>query len=586
MEEISADTRYSLSLTTPVTRDADAVFPGENWFLYWKTSSSLWKTKLEEFSKGDKILVPVNWSFHSDTGDNYDFAETKPETDLKKLFDIACELGKEITFLMPLTPVPFLANGGIPHLLARSIALNKEGMAYGIIDNEENINKLYSFYDPRVFQAYSKFCTKFGQYISKSGISSDVYGYVCGCLENDEYISYLDDYSKVFEQAFSRFLKARAQKDSTEFQGISSIEEEYIVKKEFSDTITSLYLESLSAGVGANWEGVLKFSFLGGSLEDLLNRMSANDLNSKYSKDISKSISRGVIPSSILLPHRKKKGVLGRQLSEMVESTFLNQKLSEDDVYETESVQFKTLNVFNLVRIDESSKIWNDLGLTDSLSTDFYSCFSYLDKKLFEWKEGRNVLEQYFFVQGGELIESDFKTILKIFMNGGKIILDNSGLEEGLVRRLESFFLENNLEVEKVNFLTEVTYAQLGEGKLIVFNGEKLLTRGINDRVNFWKKLISTFEIQHMSIETSENVEVFWRTRGSSINELNYEEVRRLSIYNPTSYKKKVKFKFAKNFALLKIIDEFNCELSTLPHEIQGELLPDGSFSIDFGVFS
>ncbi|CBW27524.1 hypothetical protein BMS_2748 [Halobacteriovorax marinus SJ] len=586
MEDISTDTRYSLSLTTPVTRDADAVFPGENWFLYWKTSSSLWKTKLEEFSKSDKVLVPVNWSFHSDTGDSYDFAESKPETDLKKLFDIACEIGKELIFLMPLTPVPFLANGGVPHLLARSIALNKEGMAYGIIDNEENINKLYSFYDPRVFQAYSKFCHRFGQYISKSGISSDVYGYICGNLENDEFVSYLDDSSKVFEQAFSRFLKARALKESNEFAGINSIEEEVIVKREFTETITSLYLESLSEGVGANWEGVLKFAFLGGSLEDLLSRMSANDLNSKYSNDISKCLSKGVIPSSILLPFRKKKGVLGRQLSEVVEATYLNQKISEDDIYESEGVQFRTLNIFNLVRFEEGSKIWSGLGLVESLNDEFYSCFSYLEKDSFHWKEGRNVLDQFFFVQGGELIESDFRTILKIFMNGGKVILDNSDLDAQLVRRLESFFLENNLEVEKVNFLTDVTYAQLGEGKLIVFNGEKLLSRGRGEKVNFWKKLIGTFEVQHISVEVSESVEVFWRTRSSSINELNYEEVRRLSIYNPTSYKKKVKFKFAKNFALLKIIDEYNCDLSTQPHEIQGELLPDGSFSIDFGVFS
>ena len=586
MEEISADTRYSLSLTTPVTRDADAVFPGENWFLYWKTSSSLWKAKLEEFSKGDKILVPVNWSFHSDTGDNYDFAETKPETDLKKLFDIACELGKEVTFLMPLTPVPFLANGGIPHLLARSISVNREGMAYGIIDNEENINKLYSFYDPRVFQAYSKFCAKFGQYLSESGITSDVYGYISGNLESNEYVSYLDDYSKVFEQAFSRFLKARSLRDNSEFQGIESIEEETLVKREFSETITDLYLESLSTGVGANWEGTLKFAFLGGSLEDLLNRMSANDLNSKYSKDISKCIARGVIPSSILLPSRKKKGVLGRQLSEMVENTFLNQKLSEDDVYENSGVNFSTLNTFNLVRFEEGSKGWSDLGLVDALQDEFYSCFSYVDKDSFGWREGKNVLDQFFFVQGEELIENDFKTILKIFMNGGKVILDSSELEVGLVRRLESFFLENNLEVEKVNFLTEVSYAQLGEGKLLVFNGEKLLTRGTSDKVNFWKKLISTFDIQHINVEVSENIEVFWRTRNSSINELNYEEVRRLSIYNPTSYKKKIKLKFAKNFALLKIIDEYNCDISTQQHEIHGELLPDGSFSIDFGVFS
>ena len=74
-----------MSLTTPVIRDEDSVFPGENWFLYWKTSASLWKTKIESRNDLGSILVPINWSFHSDTGDSYDFAVEKPETDLNKL---------------------------------------------------------------------------------------------------------------------------------------------------------------------------------------------------------------------------------------------------------------------------------------------------------------------------------------------------------------------------------------------------------------------------------------------------------------------------------------------------------------------
>lgn len=586
MEDLSTDKRYSLSLTTPVARDADAVFPGENWFLYWKTSSSLWKTKLEEFSKGEKVLVPINWSFHSDTGDNYDFAETKPETDLKKLFLIAGELGKELVFLMPLTPVPFLPNGGIPHLLARSIALNSEGMAYGIVDNEENLHKLFSFYDSRVFQAYSKFCSKFGQYISEQGISCDVYGYTCGRMEEGRYVSFIDDHSQVFDQAFGRFLRARAENKKSDFQGIDSLEEEAIVKEEFQETISTLYYDSLSSSVSANWEGSLKFSFLGSSSKDLLNRMSGNDHTSDYSSDISRIIDKGYIPSSILLPQRKKKGVLGRQLVEMVNNTLIGQKLSLDDAYEREGVKFSFLNMFNLVELDSKVSKWNDFGLVNYLDSNYHNCFSYLGEKAFSWNEEVPVQEQFYFVLGGELEEKRFRTILKIFMNGGKVILDNSNLDINLNRRLESFFLENNLEVEKVNFLTDVNYTHLGEGQLVVFNGDKLSSRSLNDRHNFWLKLIGTFEIQHIIVEASEQLEYFWRTRGSSTSELNYEEVRRVSIYNPTSYKKKFRLKFAKNFALLKIIDEINSNVTSQPHEVTGELLPDGSVSVDFGVFS
>jgi hypothetical protein len=584
MDELSADKRYTVSLTTPVVRDADAVFPGENWFLYWKTSSSLWKTKLEEFSGSGRILVPINWSFHSDTGDSYDFAQTRPETDLKKLFTIANELGKELTFLVPMTPVPFLANGGIPHLLARSISLNKEGMAYGIIDSEDNIHKLFSFFDSRVFQAYSKFCAKLGQYISEQGITSDFYGYRCGRLEENTFVSYLDDHSQVFDQAFGRFLQARTSKDEN-FDGIESIEEEALVKNEFIETISSLYEEALSSGVSPNWEGVLDFAFLGGSSRDLLNRMSANDHTSDYSRDLSEILRRGYIPSSILLPMRKKKGVLGRQLNEMGGTT-TQQKILEDEVYQTESVHFNLLNIFNVFNSIEDKDFWKNMGLIKFLDEEFYNCFFYKDLSSFKWKHLETGELNYYFVKGEELEESDFRTILKIFMNGGKVILDNTHLSDPLSRRLESFFIENNLEVEKVNFLTEVTYTQLGEGKLVVFNGEKLLKRSLSDRANFWSKLVGTFEIQSIDVSMDESLECFWRTRASSTSELNYEEVRRFSIYNPTSYKKKFKLKFEKNFALLKIIDEVNANVSSSQHEIQGELLPDGSVSVDFGVFS
>lgn len=585
MEEVSADKRYSLSLTTPVLRDSDAVFPGENWFLYWKTSSSLWKAKLEEFSGTGRILVPINWSFHSDTGDNYDFAETRPETDLQKLSLIANELGKELTFLVPLTPVPFLPNGGIPHLLARSISLNHDGMAYGIIDSDDNINKLFSFFDSRVFQAYSKFCTKLGQYISEKGINSDVYGYRCGRFEEGRFVSFLDDHSQTFEQAFGRFLQVRTEKEDEEFSGIESIEEEKLVKQEFQETISSLYEQSLSSGVSSNWEGILDFAFLGGSSRDLLNRMSANDHTSEYSNDLSEILRRGYTPSSILLPQRKKKGVLGRQLNEMGGTT-IQQKLSEDEVYSTESVQFNILNIFNVFNSIDDKNFWKSMGLIEFLDDEFYNCFFYKDLNKFKWKHLESSELSYYFVRGEELDENDFRTVLKIFMNGGKVILDNTMLSDPLSRRLESFLLENNLEVEKVNFLTEVTYAQLGEGKLVIFNGEKLLKRNVQDRVNFWSKLVGTFEIQHIDVEVGESLECFWRTRSSSASELNYEEVRRFSIYNPTSYKKKFKLKFEKNFALLKIIDEVNVSVTTAQHEVTGDLLPDGSVSVDFGVFS
>ena len=144
-------------LTTPVIKDEDTVFPGENWFLYWKTSASLWKSKIESLRGVNKIIIPINWSFHSDTGDNIDFAGTKPETDLKKLVQICEDLGKEPILLLPITPVPYLPNGGIPFLLARNEAVDEAGLLNAAADSDGTIHHFYSFFDPRVFKAFPKF---------------------------------------------------------------------------------------------------------------------------------------------------------------------------------------------------------------------------------------------------------------------------------------------------------------------------------------------------------------------------------------------------------------------------------------------
>jgi hypothetical protein len=213
-----------VSLTTPVPRDQDTVFPGENWFFYWKTSASLWKSKLQEFP-GTKIIIPLNWSFHSETGDQFDFGDHRPETNLKKLVEIAHEVGKSVVFFLPITPAPFLPNGGLPHLLARGLALNNEQMAYGVIDADDHLIKIYSFFDPRVFEAFDKFVKKTGQYFLASNITADVWGIRSGFFKNGQYRSFLEDTSKTFEQAFARFL----QKKKSEDEVLSPIEEKQLI---------------------------------------------------------------------------------------------------------------------------------------------------------------------------------------------------------------------------------------------------------------------------------------------------------------------------------------------------------------------
>ena len=106
------------------------------------------------------------------------------------------------------------------------------------------------------------------------------------------------------------------------------------------------------------------------------------------------------------------------------------------------------------------------------------------------------------------------------------------------------------------------------------------------EKLKFWHKIIQTFDLVHLSIPKIEGGHFLWRTREASHLELNYEEVRRLSLYNPTSYKKKLKIELPKNFALMKVVDENFVQIQNQTHHLELEFLPEGSLSLDFGVFS
>jgi hypothetical protein len=575
-----------VTLTTPVPRDLDSVFPGENWFFYWKTSASLWKTKLQEFP-GTRIIIPINWSFHSETGDQFDFDDHRPETNLKKLVEMAKEVGKEVVFFLPLTPAPFLANGGLPHLLARGLALNSEKMAYGVLDSEDNLIKIYSFFDPRIFEAFERFAKKLGHYFQASGINADVWGIRCGYFKDGQFCSFLEDFSKTFDLAFERFIQSKNSSN----QLISAIEiKQYIF--EFNKSIQDLYSAIAKEALGNNFEGVLDVAFLGGSTSKFIKRLSGSISIVDYSAELYESLAKDIIPSSVLINYRLKHGVLARQLNDLVSNSYLPARLSANSAYESNDVAvFSPLAFFKIYeKIDGVSGLfqnWNHLNLWNYLHSTFgwsYKVFSSETLKLHETKSPYQ--EHIHLIQGHDVDKVLFNFILKTFMNGGRIILNSSGLSEEFSKKMETFFLENNLEVEKVKFKTLVRNISLGEGRLVVFDGEQFGELSSNDYLEFWKNIVDSFAILHAPVQNAEGVDYYWRTRPSHGNELKFEEVRRLSIYNPTSYRKKIKMNMAKNFVVYKVLDEINVTVQTYPNELEIELSPSGSVIVDFGVFS
>ena len=172
-------------------------------------------------------------------------------------------------------------------------------------------------------------------------------------------------------------------------------------------------------------------------------------------------------------------------------------------------------------------------------------------------------------------------------MNGGQIILDKSEMPLEILKRLESFILENKLKVEKINLELAIHHIKLGEGSMTIIDGQALKKFNAKTRNSFWHKIINTFTIKSIQLNsTDHDLNYAWFTRGTRPGELGYEEVRRVHIYNATSYVKKVEISVSTYFSLLKVVNKVNAVLETKPKNIKITMQPQGKLLLDFGVFS
>lgn len=569
-----------LSLTTPeLPNDRDTVFPGENWFFYWKSSPSLWESKLQFYSKNEIVIVPINWGFHSDDGESFDFAKRRPETDLKRLVDCAQKLGLQITFLLPITPAPFLVNGGVPSGLSRVISLDENLLAYSVLNSENFFSKLYSFFDPRIFKSFVNFTQSLGEYFSKEGIACPLWAINCGYLNRGQFRSFILDRSNAFSSAFSRFVA----QNRPEGEKIGQ-EEEIVFRKSFEEEVLNLYQDGVKEGVAGNFEGTRKVSFIGASRDSFIDKLFDNESKKFYSNEALQAVCVDSIPSSTLVAPIFKRGIFLNQLNTIIDSNFIKSFYAADFYEEANPTILDHLIFFEIYESEKSSKIWENLGTLSILKNRYSWCYKFLEAKDFIFSKDSLDLN-IIFIQGIDIGEREFKNLLKYFMSGGKIILDRSNMDPLYLRKLEGFFLENSIELEKINFITDVSYAALGEGGVLIFNGEKLDEKRKSDQEEFWTRVLKVYEIIHPEIRADEGVNYFWKKRDTSPDELNYEEVRRISLFNPTSYKRKVDIKLPSSLALAKILDEVNTKIVTSPHLVEIELMPSGSISIDFGVF-
>ncbi|MFP5457596.1 MAG: hypothetical protein ACLGG7_02585 [Bacteriovoracia bacterium] len=584
-----------ISLTPAEIKEAENIFPGENWFCYWRTSAALWETKLASLrTNGTPVFIPLYWGFHSENAETFDFGEQRPEGDLARLHRALLNTGCDAVWLLPLTPVPFMPNGGLPSFIARHPSHDAHGMTQAFLDTDGSIHKTHSFYDPRVYQAFRKWVWQLGQVLTQKSVATPLKGLRAYWVGPQEAHSYLEDYSPTFEAGFTRYLKqqklpVRMNDDGVEMPGMAPHEASVHVAR-YRKLISDLYSQTASESLAGHWTGVQEYGFLGGAPQDIFPR-SSDIWNHKIElmQDIWTQLEWSLLPSSVLIPNSVKKGVIAKFLKDHLSPTLIRQTVQQHLAQENDSGNFVPLVFFDFfwdddMAIDAPKKL-EELGLLAHVKRDFQGCWRWRGRFDYEREADEGASERLKFFFGHQIDKQRFQHILRLFMNGQRILLDRAGLDPVLEKKLQIFILENELKTQEINFLTSISLIKLGEGMLLIYNSQTLMAQPMAKKILFWENVTKYLALKHLAIKGDEPLFYTWKTRSTSTNELNYESVRRISIYNPTPNRQRVQVIGSKRFAFLKVVDPIQAQAKSTPMGVEIEVMAQGSISLDFGHF-
>lgn len=556
----------------------DPVRPGEQWFFYWKTSAALWEGRIVQFPPEETIFLPLYWGFHAESPTEWDFGQISPEKDLKRLVQLLTQHGRKFCWLLPLTPAPFFPNGGVPASAARALSESRDGVHLAVLDHENALNKMYSFFEPKVFQSFAGFLKAFGTFLGTSKIKAPVWGLKFFYHQDQSNISFLEDTSLAFEQGFSRYLKQN-HPEGTE---LTDPKAESVLKAKFTEEVSSLFASTAETALGPFWQGTQNVVVMGGSPKDtILRSLPGGKSQLEYTRDLFQHFSDSSwITTSLLGPQEKKE-----PLTWILNEHFGRQEI--DQRYRYEIVKTDLTSDFRPYGlIDVFTKKQDDFrkqGLYKYLDRFFRWLYQTHEELAFtpEWIDANHQKIKIF--HGVELDRISFAQILKLFLMGQRILLDISGMGEGLDKKLQIFLLENNIKMQSVNFMTMTQICELGEGRLILFEGSKLIDNPAREK--FWGHIFRYFNLNQPEIHFDEDVFSLWRIRATNPHELSYLDVRRVNLYNPTSYKKTVSIKTHRHFAFMKMIDPTRASAKSTPEGVDVELLPSGKIALDFGHY-
>jgi hypothetical protein len=561
------------------TEQRDLVRPGEQWFFYWKTSAALWESRIREIPPTEVIFLPVYWGWHADSPTAWDFHANHPEKDLLRLARTLTQHGRKFCWLLPLTPSPFLPNGGVPVGAAKTLSLSPDGIHLACLDHELNLNKMHSFFEPKVFQSFTHFTKSFGEFLASNNIKAPVWGMCFHYPEKDSSRSFIEDSSLAFEQGFSRYLK-RNHPGGIE---INAQECEENWKRSFTQEVQDLFIASAEASLGPYWSGHQHTIMLGSSPQETIERaLPGGKSQFGYFKDIFRYYARGEWISSSLLTSSEKKDLLPQILREHFGTVEIEERFRYRLPKPELDDEWRAYGIAEIYQ-DKSSGHFQECGLLDFMDEQYRWMYQLQTELNFTTEVIEANQNKVKFFHGASLDRTRFGQMLKLFLMGQKVVLDRSGLHPDLIKRLEIFYLENNLKLQNVNFQTHISLTDLGEGRFITLDGEKL--KGNPERKKFWNNLFRWFQLAQPEVLMDKEVFGLWRIRATGQHDLNFLDVRRFSLYNPTSYKKTVTIHTQKHFAFMKSIDPRHADAKSVTGGVEVELRPGGKVSLDFGHY-
>ncbi len=557
----------------------DPVRPGEQWFFYWKTSAALWETRILQCPAHEVIFLPLYWGFHAESATEWDFGKVRPERDLLRLTQLLTQHGRKFCWLLPLTPAPFIPNGGVPVSAARVLSVGKSGVHLAALDQEQNLNKMFSFFEPKVFQSFASFLQAFGSFLGTNKVKAPLWGCRFSFFQDGGTSSFHEDSSLAFEQGFSRFLR-KAHPEGTD---LTDPRTEGELKARFTEEVGTLFTSAAESALAPFWAGVQKIVTLGSSpKETILRSLPTGKSQLEYTRDLFQHFVNGDLVSSVLLTAEEKKESLLWILSEHFGARSLE-------------LAYKLVPAASLPDED-----WRPFGVADLFSGEYVDHFEKLGLRGFLYRHYRWLYQnresfeftpesidrgqhKIKFFNGAGLTRTSFAHLLKLFMLGQRVLLDRSGLGEGHEKRLQLFLLENNIRMQSVNFMTSTQICALGEGRLIIFAGSPLIQNP--DREKFWTHIFRYLNLVQPEVQMDDDVFGLWRIRETASHELSYLDVRRVNLYNPTSYKKSVSIRTHRHFAFMKMIDPTRATARSTTDGVEVELLPNGKIALDFGHY-